>query len=129
MTAMQAEYLPEHVIVAGPARIHLCKPKPHRADSSALASSFRLSRSASATETGRPRRPRMRVCLEILCTWNGVRRYHRVPGTAALIDAESSEQLELIRDSLMSWLQQLDGKYLAGPPPDPAAPISDGEPR
>ena len=59
----------------------------------------------------------MRLCVELLCDWNGQRRYHRLPGTAVLMDAENTQQLHWLLQTLLAFLMQFDGKYIAGPPP------------
>lgn len=60
----------------------------------------------------------MRLCAEVLCDWNGQRRYHRLPGTSVLMDAENVEQLQWLLQSLLASLQLFDGKYVSGPPPE-----------
>ena len=117
--------LPKPESIPGPLRVL----QPTVRNSQNAVSCFRIEQSAVPDETDRVKRPRARLCFELLCRWDGKRRYHRMPGSGILIDAESPEQLRLLWEALTAWLQQLDGKYLAGPPPEPAAPISDGEPR
>jgi len=66
----------------------------------------------------------MRLCVEVLCDWNGKRRYHRLPGTAVLMDAENTEQLQWLLHTLRVFLMRFDGKYLSGPPSEPESPAT-----
>jgi len=107
--------LPAPPIVEGPIRVHECTAR----DQELAKSRMRFERSALPLPDGTPRRPRMRLCVEILCDWSHQRRYHRLPGTAVLMDAESPEQLMLVWQMLAALLRQIDGKYMAGPPAEP----------
>jgi len=71
--------------------------------------SFRIARMSFARETSRVRRPRARLCYEVLCDWDGSRRYHRVPGSGILVDAETPQQIEWMWDWVTWYMQQLDG--------------------
>lgn len=114
--------LPDDVITDGPIRVAERHPRQSRADDLQLLNASRIARSGMPTKTGIVRRPRGRLCMETLCTWNGKRRYHRVPGTALVFDAESPEQLQLVWETIVELLRSLDGKYLV-PPPDPSPAI------
>ncbi len=105
--------MPNPEVIEGPIRV--CRPSSR--DSQDAMASFRLARMSFARETSRVRRPRARLCYEVLCDWDGSRRYHRVPGSGILVDAETPQQIEWMWDWVTWYMQQLDGKYLAGPPP------------
>jgi hypothetical protein len=104
--------LREMPVIEGPIRIHEC----HARDEDTATSDYRLERSQLPLSDGTPRRPRMRLCAEVLCDWNGKRRYHRLPGTAVIMDAESTQQLQWLLQGLMAFVRLFHGKYVSGPP-------------
>ena len=104
--------LPAPPVIPGPIRIVDCEPR----DKDLASSTYRMRLAGYPAADGTPRRPRMRMCVEVLCRWNGKMRYHRLPGTAAIMDAQDTEQLEWLLASVMEFIQQFDGKHISGPP-------------
>jgi hypothetical protein len=107
--------LPEPPVIQGPIRVYECHPRQVEP----FAAEMRLQLAALPGPHGIAHRPRMRFAIEALCTWKGERRYHRLPGSAVVIDAEDTNQLMWLWQAVVAFLERFDGKYIAGPPAEP----------
>ena len=70
-----------------------------------------ISRSSVAEILGR--RAQIRVSTEVWCKWGGRWRYKRLRASHVTVSCPSPEQAELAIEALISFLKQLDGKFLA----------------
>ena len=113
---MSYRTLPPVVVIDGPLRVDV----PPTRDSGQAVAAYLWRRAGESLGNGQRKRPRLRLCAEVLCDWNGKRRYHRVVDTACMVDAESPEQLELVWDAIVQLLRSVDGKYMAPRSPSPA---------
>jgi len=109
--------LPEPVLIDGPLRILATTAND---DQKALAGRL-FDQSRFRRRLRGESRPRMRILVDVLSDWNGVQRYHRVPGTTILGDAESPDQLRLFVQAVIDFAKSLDGKYLLATEPEPQA--------
>ena len=59
------------------------------------------------------RRTQIRVSIEVWCKWRGRWRYKRLRASHLTISCPNPEQAELVIETLIVFLQRLDGKFLA----------------